>query len=156
MQVDELHGYVEPEHECALVSLMKPGRHIGEHRLSGRYRDADRVLLACIPHIGSSRYHHVGGVETLALEELHRIALELVVPVIYGAHRFVGCSEDRGAGEVLLVVGCQHSPRAEVAWRRGNDDLANVELASEGGGMHRPAPAEGHQHIFPRPVALSD
>src|ERR1700682_3178813 len=139
VQVDELDGPIEPEHERALVALMEAGCHVSERRLPVGRRNADRVLLAGVTHVGRPCGDDVGRIEALVLEEQYRVAFELVVPPVDGAHGFIGGPQHRSAGEVLLVIRRQHAPRAEVARGRRDYDLAGVELASQCGGVHRAA-----------------
>src|SRR5438128_2385246 len=160
MQVDELHGPVEPEHEGALVTFVESGGHFRERRPSIRYWDANRVLLARIAHVCGACGHHSGRIEAFVLEEEHCVALQLVKSAIHRAHGFVSGSEHRGTSEVLFVVCGQHAPSAELAWGRRDDDLANVKLPGPGTapalrGPTRSVPIGSSQAIEPPPAPIS-
>src|SRR6267143_2920634 len=72
MQVDELDRSVETKHEGALVALVEAGCHLAELGLPVGHRDAHRVLLAGVTHVGRADGHHVCGIEALVLEEQER------------------------------------------------------------------------------------
>src|SRR5438477_10356659 len=82
MQVDELHGPVEPEHEGARVTFVESGGQFRERRLSIWYGDAHGVLLARVAHVCRACGHHIGRVEALVLEEQERVTFELGIPSI--------------------------------------------------------------------------
>ena len=158
VEIHQLDGRLQVEGISLFMHLMEALQQLRHGRrvdAALRQRHLDRVLLAEVTHVGVAfaadvRLGHVLGSQFALHAGAHFCE--------HSVQRFcsgLGHARDARADDIAAQVAHQHAPGGENAGPVGDDDLARLQFAHQGGPVQRAAAAERQQDEVARVITAA-